>query len=97
MKGGTNGRSGQMCETEVNGLRRSEEMTSFSAKAPPLENKLVGTLLRQYPQMSKIIQRHFGGHCLKRPGFQIQTLEMACILFGVEQKRLLQEVEGNKN
>jgi hypothetical protein len=72
-------------------------MTSFSAKAPPLERKLIGNLLRQYPQMSKIMQRHFGGRCLKRPGFQIQTLEMACILFGVEQKRLLQEFEEIKN
>ena len=72
-------------------------MTSFSAKALFLENKLVGSLLRQYPKMSKIMQRHFGGHCLKRPGFQIQTLEMACILFGVETKRLLQEFEEIKN
>ena len=72
-------------------------MTSFSVKGPPLENKLIGNLLRQYPQMSGIMQRHFGGHCLKRPGFQIQTLEMACILFGVEQKRLLQEFEEIKN
>jgi hypothetical protein len=72
-------------------------MTSFSAKAPFLENKLVGSLLRQYPKMSKIMQRHFGGHCLKRPDFQIQTLEMACILFGVEKKQLLQEFEEIKN
>jgi hypothetical protein len=86
-----------MCKVEVNGLQRSEEMASFSAKAPPLENKLIGNLLRQYPQMSKIMQRHFGGHCLKRQSFQIQTLEMACILFGVEQKRLLQEFEEIKN
>ena len=47
--------------------------------------------------MSKIMERHFGGHCLKGPGFKIQTLQMACILFGVEQKRLLQEVEEIKN
>jgi hypothetical protein len=81
----------------MNGLRRSEEMTSFSAKAPLLGNKLVETLLRQYPQMSKVMQRHFGGHCLKRPGFQIQTLEMACILFGVETKQLLHEFEVINN
>lgn len=81
----------------MNGIRRSEEMASFSAKGPPLENRLIGNLLKQYPQMSKIMERHFGGHCLKGPGFKIQTLEMACILFGVEQKRLLQEVEEIKN
>jgi hypothetical protein len=86
-----------MCETEVNGLQRSEEMTSFSAKTPPLENRLIGTLLRQYPQMSKIVARHFGGHCLKRPGFKIQTFEMACILFGVEQKQVLQEIKRFQN
>jgi hypothetical protein len=68
-------------------------MTSFSSKAPPLENKLIGNILREYPQMSRIMERYFGGHCLERPGFQIQTLGMACILFGVDQKRLLQEFE----
>jgi len=72
-------------------------MMLFSAMAPPLENRLIGILFKQYPQMSKIMERHFGGHCLKGPGFKIQTLQMACILFGVNQKRLLQEVEEIKN
>jgi len=68
-------------------------MTSFSSKGPPLENILIGNILREYPQMSKIMGRYFGKNCLKKPGFKIQTLEMACILFGVDQKRLLQEFE----
>ena len=68
-------------------------MTSFSFKSPSLENKLIGNILREYPQMSEIMQKYFGGHCLERPGFRIQTLGMACILFGVDQKRLLQEFE----
>ena len=68
-------------------------MTSFSSKGPSLENKLIENILREYPQMSEIMQRHFGGYCLKRPGFKIQTLGMACILFGVNQKRLLKEFE----
>jgi hypothetical protein len=68
-------------------------MTLFSSKNPSLENKLIRNILREYPQMSKIMQRYFGGYCLKRPGFKIQTLGMACILFGVDRKRLLQEFE----
>jgi hypothetical protein len=68
-------------------------MTPFSSQVPSLENKLIGNILREYPQMSKIMERYFGGHCLERPGFKIQTLGMACILFGVDQKRLRQEFE----
>jgi hypothetical protein len=68
-------------------------MTFFLSKEPPLENILIGNILREYPQMSRIMGRYFGGHCLERPGFKIQTLGMACILFGVDQKRLLQEFE----
>jgi hypothetical protein len=68
-------------------------MTPFSSKDPSLENKLIENILREYPQMSEIMQRHFGGYCLKRLGFKIQTLGMACILFGVNQKRLLKEFE----
>jgi hypothetical protein len=47
--------------------------------------------------MARIMERYFGGHCLERPGFKIQTLEMACILFGVDQKRLLKEFEKIQN
>ena len=72
-------------------------MTSFSSKDPPLENKLIRNILKEYPQMSDIMQRHFGGYCLERLGFKIQTLEMACILFGVDQKRLFQEFEKTQN
>ena len=72
-------------------------MTPFSSKDLSLENKLIGNILREYPQMSKIMQRYFGGHCLKRPGFKIQTLETACILFGVDQNRLIQEIEKIQN
>jgi len=69
-------------------------MTPFSSEGPSLENKLIGNILREYPQMSRIMERYFGGHCLERPGFKIQTLGMACILFGVDQKRLLKELEA---
>jgi hypothetical protein len=47
--------------------------------------------------MSRTMERYFGGHCLERPGFKIQTLEMACILFGVDQKQLLQEFEKTQD
>jgi hypothetical protein len=72
-------------------------MTPFSSKDPSLKNKLIGNILREYPQMSKIMERYFGGYCLERPGFKIKTLEIACILFGVDQNRLIQEIEKIQN
>jgi hypothetical protein len=71
-------------------------MTPFLSKDPSLENKLIGNILREYPQTARIMERYFGGHCLERRGFKIQTLGMACILFGVDQKRLLKEFENNQ-
>ena len=68
-------------------------MTPFSSKDFSLENKLIGNILREYPQMSKIMERYFGGYCLERPGFKIQTLGMACILLDVDKNRLIQEFE----
>jgi hypothetical protein len=43
------------------------------------------------------MERYFGGHCLERPGFKIQTLGMACILFGVDQKKLFKELKDLQN
>jgi hypothetical protein len=72
-------------------------MTPFCSQVPSLENKLIGNILREYPQLARIMERYFGEHCLERPGLKIQTLGMACILFGVDQKRLLQELEKIQN
>ena len=66
-------------------------MTPFSSEVPSLENKLIGNILREYPRMARIMERYFGGHCLERPGFKIQTLGMACILFDANPNRLIQE------
>ena len=43
--------------------------------------------------MAGIMERYFGGHCLEWPGFKIQTLGMACMPFGVDKNRLIQELE----
>ncbi len=34
---------------------------SYPAMNTSLENKLIGDIVKEYPQMSKIMQRHFGG------------------------------------
>jgi hypothetical protein len=68
-------------------------MALFLLNGFSLENRLIGNILREYPQMSGIMQIHFGGHCLQRPSFKIQTLGMACILFDVDKNRLIQDFE----
>jgi hypothetical protein len=68
-------------------------MMQYPAKNFSFEYKLIGDIVKKYPEISEMMQRYFGGYCLKRPGFKIQTLGMACILFGVDRKRLLQEFE----
>jgi hypothetical protein len=72
-------------------------MTPISSRALSLENKLIGNIVRENPKVSKVLEKYFGGYCLERPGLKIQTLEMACILFGVDQKRLLKELEDLRN
>ncbi len=63
----------------------------YPVENPSFEYKLIGDIVKKYPEMSEMMERYFGKHCLKRAGFKIQTLKMACILFGVDQKRLFQE------
>jgi len=61
-----------------------------------IEQKLIGDIVRQNPDICKVFERHFGEDCLKRPGFKVQTIEMACILLGIDYKRLLGEIEENR-
>ncbi|NWG02922.1 MAG: DUF1858 domain-containing protein [Syntrophaceae bacterium] len=67
-------------------------MVKYPAKNFLLEYKMIGGIVKEYPEMAVIMERYFGQDCLKKPGFRIKTLEMACILFGVEQDRLVQDL-----
>jgi hypothetical protein len=53
--------------------------------------------VHEYPEMAETIKRHFGKDCFKRTDFIIKTLGIACILFGVDQNRLIQEIEEIQN
>lgn len=69
----------------------------FPAENISLEDRTIGDIAKKDPRSSEIIETYFGQNCLKRPGFRIQVLGMACILFCVDQKRLLQELEKIQN
>ena len=62
-----------------------------------LEYDLIGDFVKQHPEVSETMERYFGPNCLKRPGFKIQTLGMACILFGVDRKKLFKELKDFQN
>jgi hypothetical protein len=70
-----------------------EKVTSYSPLTRSSEHKLIGNILKEHPEMSKIMTKYFGEECLKRPSFKIKTLGLACILLGVDQNRLIQEFE----
>ena len=59
----------------------------------PLEYKLIKEIVKGHPGMPEIFERYFGEGCLKRKGFKIKTLEMACILFDVDKKQVMQDFE----
>ena len=69
----------------------------YPAENLSLEYRLIVDIVKEYPQSSEILERYFGQNCLRRPSFKIQTLGMACILFGVDQKRLFKELEDFQN
>jgi hypothetical protein len=63
----------------------------YPAENLSLEHMLIGEIIKEYPETSEVMERYFGMNCFRRHGFEIQTLGMACILSGVDQKQLLQE------
>lgn len=63
----------------------------YTAESLSLEYRMIGDIVKEYPQSSEILERYFGQICLKKAGFKIQTLGMACILSGIDKNRLIQE------
>jgi hypothetical protein len=72
-------------------------MTTLSVKHCSFEYKLVGDIIKEYPETSGVMKKYFGEECLQRSGFKIKTLEVACILFGIDQNCLIQEFEKIQN
>jgi len=72
-------------------------MINFSWENPSFEKKLIGDIVKEYPEASEVMKRYFGEECMERPSFKIKTLELACILFGVDENRLIQEFEKMRN
>ena len=66
------------------------------AHLPPrhllLDDQLIGEIVKKYPGAPEIVRKYFGEDCLQRASFKIKTLKTACILFGVDRNRLIQEM-----
>jgi hypothetical protein len=74
-----------------------EDAPSRLVKNHSFEHKLIGDIVEEYPETSEVMKKYFGKDCLQRTSFKIKTLEIACILFGVDQNRLIQEFEKIQN
>ena len=66
-------------------------------KKDTFKHKLIADIGKKYPETSEVMKKYFGENCLGRLSFKIKTLEMACILFGIDQNRLIQEIENVQN
>lgn len=70
---------------------------TYPIKKDSLEFKLIADIVKEYPETSEIIKKYFGEVCLERSSFKIKTLEIACILFGINQNCLIQDFEEIQN
>jgi hypothetical protein len=64
-------------------------MMPYPIKIDSFEHKLIGDIIKEYPEISEVMKKYFGEDQLKRSGFRIKTLEAACILIGVNQDGLI--------
>jgi hypothetical protein len=71
-------------------------MVLNSRESFSFDNRLIGNIVKEYPDTVKVLKKYFGENCFKQSGFKIKNLEIACILFGVEPYRMLQEIEKIK-
>ena len=72
-------------------------MRPYPIKIDFFEHKLIGDIIKEYPETSEVMKKYFGEECLERPSFKIKTLEAACILFGVNRDCLIHDFEEIRN
>jgi hypothetical protein len=78
-------------------MESCNEMVLNSRKSFSFENKLIGHIVKEYPDAARMMKKYFGENCFQRSGFKIKTLEIACILFGVDPNRLTDEMDQIHN
>jgi hypothetical protein len=74
-------------------MESCHEMVLNSWESFSFENRLIGDIVKEHPETAKVMEKYFGENCFKRSGFRIKTLEIACILFDVDQNRLIEEMD----
>ena len=72
-------------------------MMSNPIKIDSFEHKLIGDIIKEYPETSEVMKKYFDEDCLKRSSFRIKTLEAACIFIGMNQNGLIRELEKTQN
>jgi hypothetical protein len=74
-----------------------DEVVLNSWKNYSSESKLIGDIVKEYPEITEVLKKYFGQNCLNNTSFKIKTLEIACILFDVDPYRMIQEMEKIQN
>jgi hypothetical protein len=57
------------------------------------ETRLVSEILELHPRGQEVLRKFFGESCLKKRSMRILSLNLACILHGIDITGLLDELE----
>jgi hypothetical protein len=57
------------------------------------ETRLISEILRLHPRGLEILRKHFGESCLQKKRMRILSLNLACLLHGVDIAGLLDDLE----
>jgi len=57
------------------------------------ETRLISQILELHPRGREILRQYFGERCLQKRSMRILSLNLACILHGVNIARLLDDLE----
>lgn len=60
------------------------------------ETRLISEILESHPRGPEVLRRHFGESCLQKRSMRILSLNLACILHGVNIASLLADLERTR-
>ncbi|MFA5354672.1 MAG: DUF1858 domain-containing protein, partial [Thermodesulfovibrionales bacterium] len=63
-----------------------------ATKSRVTKDTVIGDLIRDNPEATKVIQKYFGNGCFTCPGMKVESISFGAMMHNVDPEKMVQEI-----